>query len=331
MKKLLLSFVAALSLSITGCSSPATTTTKELEDFNIVLDWYPNAVHSFIYEAIDRGYYEEEGLNVQIQFPSNSNDALSLTAAGKADAGIYYLHNVIDARANQGIPVVSLGAICQDPLNIFLSLKEENITKPEDLIGKKIGISGSALGEAMIQYIFDEMGASNEQMDVIDVGFELMSSMTTGNVDVTWGCMVNHEVPQMEAEGFEVNYFTSTECGIPNYYELILVTGEKQVEEDSEKLEKFIRASQKGFEHMKEDPEASVDLLLKHQNEENFPLDKSVEMQSIATLLPTMEKETGDFLSQDAAVWNENIKWMYEIGIIAELFDADEVLVDFSN
>lgn len=331
MKKQLLTLGLILSLAMTGCNNTASSNEKELEDFNIVLDWYPNAVHSFIYEAIDRGYYEEEGLNVQIQFPSNSNDALSLTAAGKADAGIYYLHNVIDARANQDIPVVSLGAICQDPLNIFLSLKEENITKPEDLIGKKIGISGSALGEAMIAYIFEEMGASTNQMDVIDVGFELMSSMTTGNVDVTWGCMVNHEVPQMESEGFEVNYFTSTECGIPNYYELILVTGEKQVAENSEKLEKFIRASKKGFEHMKEDPEASVDLLLKHQNEENFPLDKEVEMQSITTLLPTMEKESGDFLSQDVSVWEENIQWMYDIGIISKTFNAQELLIDFNK
>ncbi|MBQ1434843.1 MAG: ABC transporter substrate-binding protein, partial [Clostridia bacterium] len=44
-----------------------------LEDFNIVLDWYPNAVHSFIYVAIEKGYYEEEGLRVNVQFPANTN------------------------------------------------------------------------------------------------------------------------------------------------------------------------------------------------------------------------------------------------------------------
>ena len=50
-------------------------------------------------------------------------------------------------------------------------------------------------------------GADPNSVNMVDVGFDLMSSMTTGNVDATIGCLVNHEVPQMEKEGFEVNYF----------------------------------------------------------------------------------------------------------------------------
>ena len=56
----------------------------------MVLDWYPNALHAFLYEAIEKGYYAEEGLKINIRFPSNTNDALSLVAAGKADIGLYY-------------------------------------------------------------------------------------------------------------------------------------------------------------------------------------------------------------------------------------------------
>ena len=44
-----------------------------------------------IYDAIEKGYYAEEGIKVNVQFPSNTNDAMSLTAAGKAEVGIYYL------------------------------------------------------------------------------------------------------------------------------------------------------------------------------------------------------------------------------------------------
>ena len=57
---------------------------KDLREVNVVLDWYPNAIHTFLYTAIERGYYEEEGLDVQIRFPANANDALSMVAAGKA-------------------------------------------------------------------------------------------------------------------------------------------------------------------------------------------------------------------------------------------------------
>ena len=71
------------------------TDTAQLEDFTIVLDWYPNAIHSFLYTAIEKGYFAEEGLNLVINFPANTNDGISLPAAGKADVGMYYLQDAI--------------------------------------------------------------------------------------------------------------------------------------------------------------------------------------------------------------------------------------------
>ena len=78
MKKFLALILSGIMmLSVAACSSGQTAenenTAGELQDFDIVLDWYPNAVHSFIYVAMEKGYYEEEGLNVNVQFPSNTN------------------------------------------------------------------------------------------------------------------------------------------------------------------------------------------------------------------------------------------------------------------
>lgn len=89
----------------------------------MVLDWYPNAIHTFIYTAIERGYYAEEGLDVKVRFPANANDALALVAAGKAEIGMYYQQDVIQAVANQGTKIKSIGAIVQSPLSIVLSLR----------------------------------------------------------------------------------------------------------------------------------------------------------------------------------------------------------------
>ena len=149
MKKLsaiLLTAAMALSMAACGNSSASTSTTEaasstaetqadtasseaaestasngDLEDFSIVLDWYPNAVHSFIYTAIEKGYYAEEGLNVHVQFPANTNDAITMTAAGQADAGLYYQPNIISTATNQDVPVKILGTIVQHPLNIVMS------------------------------------------------------------------------------------------------------------------------------------------------------------------------------------------------------------------
>ena len=93
---------AAFSMTVlAGCGKSETKTAettaaaasdekKDLREVNVVLDWYPNAIHTFIYTAIERGYYAEEGLDVKVRFPANANDALALVAAGKAEIGMYY-------------------------------------------------------------------------------------------------------------------------------------------------------------------------------------------------------------------------------------------------
>ncbi len=295
-------------------------------ELNVVLDWYPNALHTFLYTAIERGYFAEEGLNVNIQFPANENDALSLVSAGKAEIGLYYEHDVIQAVANQNVKVKSIGAVVQSPLNVILSLADKNIKSPEDLVGKTVGYGGTALSEALVRCMVEACGGDPNDVNLINVGFELMSSMTTDNVDATIGCLVNHEVPQMEEEGFSVNYFLVNEYGIPNYYEAVFLASNEMIEKEPETLAGFLRAAAKGFRDFQEDPDACLEILLKNQNEENFPLSPTVEKQSCETLLPLMETPEAAFLSQTEANWQENIEWMAANGLIDKTIPVSDVM-----
>ena len=291
--------------------------TDDLREINVVLDWYPNALHTFLYVAIERGYFAEEGLKVNLQFPTNTNDAMSLVAAGKAEIGLYYQHDLIQARTNQDVKIKSIGALLQSPLNAIVSLSEKNINSPEDLVGKTIGYSGTPLSEAMVAAIMKHVGADASSVTMQDVGFDLMSSMTTGNVDATIGCMINHEVPQMEHEGFDVSYFDLTEYGMPNYYEEVILASDETIENDADMLACFLRACQKGFADFKADPDGCLQILLDHQDADNFPLTPEVEQASCAVLLPVMETENAAFLSQTEDVWQTNIDWMYDEGLIS--------------
>lgn len=309
------------------------TDNKDLREVNVVLDWYPNAIHTFLYTAIERGYFAEEGLDVKIHFPANDNDALALVAAGKAEIGMYYQQDVIQAVANQGTGIKSIGAIVQSPLNVILSLKDKNITKPEDLVGKTIGYGGTVLSEALVKCMMENVGADASDVNMINVGFELMSSMTTGNVDATIGCLVNHEVPQLEEEGFDVNYFSVSGYGIPNYYEEVFLTNDDLLENEPEVVAGFLRAAKKGFDDFKADPDGCLAILMNNQNEENFPLTQSVEEQSCATLIPLMETEDAAFLTQTDECWQENIDWMLENQLIDKAVDVSDVMtiVVFEN
>ena len=319
------------AMLLCGCGASAgNNETSGLKELDVVLDWYPNALHAFLYVAIEKGYYEEEGLKVNIRFPSNANDAISLVAAGQADIGLYYQQDVIQARAQQDVPVKSIGAVVQGPLNIVLSLKEKGITSAGDLVGKTIGYAGTELSEALIRSIMQYVGADYSDVTMIDVGFDLMSSMTTGNVDTTIGCLVNHEVPQMEEEGFSVNWFDLDDYGIPTYYEGIFLASDEAIANDSETLQAFLRASARGFADMKADPEAALATLLANQNAENFPLSETVERKSMGVLIPMMETADAAFLSQSDACWQENIDWMLEQGLIDAAVPLDDVRVNLT-
>lgn len=329
MYKRILAFAAVL-LMLCGCGSQTdhTANGQSGKPFHVVLDWYPNAIHAFLYNAMEKGYYAEEGLDVQLEFPSNENDALSLVAAGKADVGIYYAMYVIQARAEQNVPVKSIGTVCQQQLSVVLSLKDKNITSPSDFVGKNIGYGGSPLSEALVKSMMKHEGVDPESVTMTDVGMDLMSAMTTDRVDATIGCMLNHEVPQLMEEGFDVNYFHMYDYGIPKDYEMVFVANDRSISERSDELEAFLRASRKGFEDMKKDPDGSLALLLSKQNADHFPLTESVEKQSMEILIPAMEQENAPFLSQQAEVWQEDIDWMTENGLLNHPIEVEDVMVN---
>lgn len=342
MKKLIaLMLMGVMALGLAGCSgttqstenadntdnTESTDATGEgLEDFDIVLDWYPNAVHSFIYVAMEKGYYAEEGLNVNVRFPSNTNDAITLTAAGQADAGLYYQTNTISTAANQDIPIKVIGTVVQHPLNIVMSMRESGINSAADLKGKVIGYPGTPDNEIFVKAMMENCGLSYDDVTMQDVGFDLNTALITGNVDAVIGGYINHEYPTLIQEGYDVTYFNITDEGIPDYEELVLVTGEKQLEEESDKLAAFIRASKKGFEDVKNDPQGALDILLKNQDEANYPLDPDIEKASMDILLPLMYSDTQDFLDVNEQSWTDTINWLNEQGLLNKEITAQDIL-----
>lgn len=85
----------------TATSEAGTGAEGAVHKLTIMLDWYPNAVHSFLYAAEAEGYFAEEGLEVDIQMPADTNDALKLVAAGKVDLALSYQPQVLMARGSR--------------------------------------------------------------------------------------------------------------------------------------------------------------------------------------------------------------------------------------
>ena len=183
-KKLMaLGMAAVLAFGAAGCGggTDAKTDDTALEDFNIVLDWYPNAIHSFLYVAQEKGYFADEGLNLVINFPANTNDGISMPAAGKADIGIYYLQDAIQTAVEENVPIVSVGAVTQSSLNVVISLAKSGIKGAEDLAEESHILSAYAQGRIgqALELVEDE-GFREMRQDILGK-LEVLPSMSEGD------------------------------------------------------------------------------------------------------------------------------------------------------
>lgn len=332
MKKYLsmtLSLLLIFILTACGGQGANTKTEKtELKKVSIMLDWYPNAIHSYLYVAQEKGFFEEEGVKVDIQFPANPTDPLNLAAAGKVTLGLYYQPDVIIARANENVPIKSVASIVRSPLNHVVMLEDSSIQSPKDLEGKKVGYPGIPLNEALLETMVKHDGGDFSKVEMIDVGFELGSSIVSEKVDAVVGAYINHEVPVLKSKGYETRYFNPVDYGVPAYNEIVLVTSDETWATEKDAIKSFWKAATKGYEFMKEYPEEALNILLTNQDEANFPLIEEVEKQSLEILLPKMEADGAQFGSQDAGSWKEVRDWMYDAGLIETAPEIDELIVE---
>ena len=105
-----------------------------------MLDWFPNTDHAGIYAAIDEGFFEDEGVTVTPEVPSDPAAGLKRVAAGRADFAISYEPEVLIARS-QGVPVVAVGALVTRPLNAVID-RTDRISGPDDLRARRSGPPG---------------------------------------------------------------------------------------------------------------------------------------------------------------------------------------------
>jgi putative hydroxymethylpyrimidine transport system substrate-binding protein len=339
MRKLKTWLPAILSLSLVvlgGCgtanttkqASPAPAPAKsDLQKVTLMLDWYPNAVHSFLYAAQANGYFKEQGLDVDIKMPADTNDPLKLVAAGQLDLALSYEPQVAIARG-EGIPVKSIGAIVRHPLNTLMVPANGPVKSPKDLAGKTVGYPSIPLDEAIVDQMVKTAGGNAKQVKMVDVGWDLIPAMATKKTDALIGGYINHEKLLLDKTGHPMRTFSPVDFGVPDYYELVLVTSDKEVKEKQPVLKKFMAAIAKGQKYVQDNPDKGLAYLLKHEDK-SFPLDKQVETKSLQILLPLMNAKDKPFGYQDPKSWENIDKWLNDNKLLKTPVKADDVFMNF--
>jgi ABC-type nitrate/sulfonate/bicarbonate transport system substrate-binding protein len=265
---LLLAAVMALGVGVAACggdddsdsSGDSGTTTAQAKDATLVLDFIPNAVHAGIYDAVASGYYEDEGINLEIIQPTSTADTLRLIDAGKADFGIA---DGIDlaGQIDTGREAKGIMAILQRPPGGLITLEEEGIESPAGLEGKTVGVTGVPSDNAILDTIMADDGSSSDDVDVVTIGFNGVQALEAGRVAAFTGFIPADGV-QVEEDGFPTTSFALDEYGGPSYPGLVAFSTESKIAEDPELMQGFVDATIKGYQDTLADPAQAVDDLV---------------------------------------------------------------------
>ncbi|WP_223587714.1 ABC transporter substrate-binding protein [Neobacillus bataviensis] len=331
MKKSLLIMLSLLLLLLSACgkseSSKSSGKDAELQKVSLMLDWYPNAVHSFLYAAQEKGYFKEQGLDVDIQMPADTNDPLKLVAADKIDMALSYQPQVLVARG-EDIPVQSFAAIVRHPLNQLMVPADSSVQSPKDLAGKTIGYPSIPLDEAIVSTMVKADGGEAGKIKMVDVGWDLIPAMATKKTDALIGGYINHEKLLLDKEGHPMRTLNPADYGVPDYYELVLVGSEKGLKTKPDVFKKFMAAITKGQKYVSEHPEEGLSVLMKHEDKSS-PLEKDVETKSLEILLPLMDAKDKNFGYQDPETWNKVAQWLKENKVIKETVKPEDSFINF--
>jgi putative hydroxymethylpyrimidine transport system substrate-binding protein len=291
----------------------------------LALDWYPNANHLGLFIAQEKGYFQHENLAVTLYTPVDPSTVLQTVGSGKDTFGLSYQPDVLLARA-QGVPVVSVAALVQHPLNSVVALKSSGITRPRDLVGKKVGYPGIPTNEPLLDTMLKTDGARGLQdVELVNVGFDLVPALISRRVDAVVGAYWTHESIVLENQGHAVTILRMEQWGVPDYYELVLVTDEATLRSKPEMVARFLRALRQGYNDAASNPQAGVDILLKGTKAE---VDEKIERPGAALLAPLWKTDTIPFGTQDAAKWENFTRWMQANGLLGSQVKAQDAFTN---
>ena len=295
----------------------------EKTSVRVALDWFPNANHAGLFLAMEKGYFEEEGLDVTIYTPDNPATVLLTVGAGQDDFGLSYQTEVLLAR-EQEVPVVSIAALVQHPLNSIMALKSSGIERPGDLKGKKVGSPGIPTDIPLLETMLKADGLTLSDVEMVNVGFDLVPALISKQVDAIVGAYWTHESISAENQGFPVNVMRMEDWGVPDFYELVLVTSEQVVQEQPGLVQRFVRALARGYQEAAQDPQGAIDILKRHNPE----IDEEIDRPGVELIAPLWIEGDLDFGWQTADKWVNLAMWMQDQGLLSAGVDANEAFTN---
>lgn len=321
---LFLSIVLTMGLVSACGNDQAEKKDKELEKITVVLDWVPNTNHTGMYAALEKGFYEEEGLEVEIIQPTAGGSA-DLIAAGQGEFGISYQEQVTYARtAEDPLPVKSIAAIIQHNTSGFASPVDKNIKTAKDFEGKKYGGWGSPMEEAMLKGLMKIEGGDFDKLETVDIDSLDFFTSVKDHVDFTW-IYYGWDGVAAELQNYDINFIKLQDVEPAlDFYTPTIIAHDDLLEQRPQLAEKFLRATSKGYKFAIEQPQEAGKILVKYLPE----LDEEMVIASQEYLAKEYQAQAPRWGEMKKEVWETYGKWMFDNDLLENKLDAEKAFTN---
>jgi putative hydroxymethylpyrimidine transport system substrate-binding protein len=305
---------AVALLAATGCGRKEPPTTEAARPVRLILDYLPNAVHIGFYQAEVAGYYRDAGLEVRIEAPTSTSDTLRLMAAGQAEFGVVSLLDFVNARA-KGEPLKIVMALEQRPLAAIFSLKKEGITRPRDLVGHLVSLTGVLSDEAGVKWMIRHDGADPSAVRLINIGFNSAQQVVAGNVDAAFGFWTQDAIQVSQHE--PANVLRLYDYGVPPYPELIVFAREDYLARDPDTVRRFLGAVVHGYADSIARPDAALSAMASRVEGETAEALRPY----FDAVRPVLQADAPSYGYVNLAVLKDYLAWVKDTGVLD--FNAD--------
>lgn len=316
---------AVVLVTLAACTQPSTPSD---EPVTIGLTYVPNIQFAPYYVALEKGYFEDAGVDVTLRHHGQDEDLFGALTQEVEDVVVAGGAEMIQAH-EQGVDAMTFQTLYETyPVTVIVA-KDSTIETLSDLKGKTLGVPGR-FGETWFGALafLEQANLEEQDLTIKEIGFTQQAALSGNHVDAVVG-FANNDIPQFAATGLEVRSLPHDPIPVVG---VGIGAGSETITENPEVMEAIATATKRAIQDIVEDPQTAVDAAEEHIPGTIAPDQKEVMVEVVERTNDLYgDPHSSAWGIPDVEVWEEMNSFMAEANLITEPVSLSDVVTNEVN